>query len=71
MAIAICAVLCGARSYASIAEWAQHRTQEQLRRLWSRYDEKRDAIFHQVNQPSDGYCSQSMLKQLIRPYMAG
>ena len=41
MAIAICAVLCGARSYASIAEWAQYRTQKQLRRLWSRYDEKK------------------------------
>jgi hypothetical protein len=42
MAIAICAVLCGARSYTAIAEWAQHRTQNQLRRLWSRYDEKKE-----------------------------
>ena len=41
MAIAICAVLCGARSYTAIAEWAQHRTQNQLRRLWSRYDDKK------------------------------
>jgi len=41
MAIAICAVLCGARSYAAIAEWAKHRTQKQLNRLWSRYDEKK------------------------------
>ena len=41
MAIAICAVLCGARSYAAIAEWAQHRTQKQLARLWCRYDEKK------------------------------
>ncbi|MFO8164699.1 MAG: ISAs1 family transposase [Desulfatiglandales bacterium] len=40
MAIAICAVLCGARSYAAIAEWAKHRTQKQLNRLWSRYDDK-------------------------------
>jgi len=41
MAIAICAVLCGARSYAAIAEWAQHRTQNQLRRLWSSYNDKK------------------------------
>jgi len=41
MAIAICAVLCGARSYAAIAEWAKHRTQKQLNRLWSRYDDKK------------------------------
>ncbi len=40
MAIAICAVLCGARSYAAIAQWAQHRTKKQLERLW--YDEKRE-----------------------------
>jgi len=40
MAIAIYAVLCGARSYAAIAEWAQHRTEKQLRRLWCRYDDK-------------------------------
>jgi hypothetical protein len=41
MAIAICAVLCGARSYAAIAEWALHRTQKQLERLWCRYDENK------------------------------
>jgi len=41
MAIAICAVLCGARSYAAIAEWAQHRTKKQLERLWCRYDDKK------------------------------
>ena len=41
MAIAICSVLCGARSYAAIAEWAQHRSQNQLNRLWCRYDEKK------------------------------
>jgi len=41
MSIAICAVLCGARSYAAIAEWAQHRTKKQLERLWCRYDEKK------------------------------
>jgi len=27
--------------YAAIAEWAQHRTQNQLKRLWSRYDDKK------------------------------
>ena len=41
LAISICAVLCGARSFAAIAEWAQHRTQNQLNRLWCRYDEKK------------------------------
>jgi len=41
MAIAICAVLCGTHSYIAIAEWARHRTQNQLKRLWSRYDDKK------------------------------
>ncbi len=41
MAIAICAVLCGARSYAAITQWAHHRTQKQLERLWCRYDDKK------------------------------
>lgn len=40
LAIAICAVLCGARGYSAIAQWAQHRTQNQLKRLWCRYNEK-------------------------------
>lgn len=40
IAISICAVLCGARSYVAIAQWAQHRTQKQLKRLWSRYNDK-------------------------------
>jgi hypothetical protein len=40
IAISICAVLCGARSYVAIAQWAQHRTQKQLKRLWCRYNEK-------------------------------
>jgi hypothetical protein len=41
LAISICAVLCGVRSYAAIAEWAQNRTQNQLERLWSRYSDKK------------------------------
>lgn len=40
IATSICAVLCGARSYAAIAQWAQHRTQNQLKRLWSRFNDK-------------------------------
>jgi len=40
LAISICAVLCGARGYSAIAQWAQHRTQKQLKRLWCRYNEK-------------------------------
>lgn len=42
LAISICAVLCGARSFAAIAEWGKHRTQNQLKRLWCRYDDKKD-----------------------------
>ena len=42
LAISICAVLCGARSFAAIAEWATYRTQNQLNRLWCRYDEKKE-----------------------------
>jgi hypothetical protein len=39
LAIAICAVLCGARNYAAIAQWATNRTQNQLKRLWCRFNE--------------------------------
>ena len=42
LAISICAVLCGTRSYVAIAQWAQHRTQKQLKRLWCRYNRKKD-----------------------------
>lgn len=44
LAISICAVLCGARSFAAIAEWAKHRSQNQLNRLWCRYDEKKQCL---------------------------
>jgi len=40
IAISICSVLCGCRSYTAIAQWAQNRTQNQLKRLWSRYNDK-------------------------------
>ena len=40
LAISICAVLCGAKSFNSIAEWASHRSQNHLERLWARYREK-------------------------------
>lgn len=43
LAIAICAVLCGARSYAAIAQFAKLRTRKQLKRLRCRYDRKTDA----------------------------
>lgn len=39
LAIAICAVLCGARNYAAIAQWATNRTENQLKRLWCRFNE--------------------------------
>jgi len=42
LALAICAVLCGARSYAAIAQWAKQRSQKQLQRLWCRHNEKKD-----------------------------
>lgn len=38
LAVAICAVLCGARSYVAIAEWAQRCSQNFLKRLWCRKD---------------------------------
>jgi len=40
LAIAICAVVCGARNYSAIAEWAQQCSQKMLKRLWCRFDEK-------------------------------
>ena len=40
LAIAICAVLCGSRSYAAIAEWAKRCSQKILQRLWCRFDDK-------------------------------
>lgn len=40
LAIAICAVLCGARGYAAIAQWATWCSQKMLQRLWCRFDEK-------------------------------
>lgn len=40
LAIAICAALCGARSYAAIAQFAKLRTRKQLKKLRCRYDRK-------------------------------
>lgn len=40
LAISICAVLCGARGYAAIAEWGKRCSQKMLDRLWCRYNEK-------------------------------
>lgn len=38
LAISICAVICGARSFAAIAEFAKLRTQQQLKKLRCRHD---------------------------------
>jgi len=38
LAISICAVICGARSYAAIAEFAKLRTRKQLKKFRCRYD---------------------------------
>ena len=38
LSMAICATLCGARSYIAIAEWATACTQNQLKRFRARYD---------------------------------
>lgn len=40
LAIALCAVLSGARSYSAIAEWAQRCSQNILKRLWCRFDDR-------------------------------
>jgi hypothetical protein len=40
LAISICAVLCGARGYAAIAEFAKLRIRKQLKKLRCRYDER-------------------------------
>jgi hypothetical protein len=40
LAISICAVLCGARGYAAIAEFAKLRTRKQLKKFRCRYDDR-------------------------------
>jgi|LSQX01.3.fsa_nt_gb hypothetical protein len=41
-AVAICAVLCGARNFVAIAQWAAKQNQDTLRRLGCRYDVSKD-----------------------------
>lgn len=41
IALAVCAVVCGCRSYAAIAQWAAQCSQKMLERLWCRKKEKR------------------------------
>jgi len=41
LAVAVCAVLSGARSFVAIGEWAQELSQKQLQRLCCRYHEDR------------------------------
>jgi hypothetical protein len=43
LAISICAVLCGARNYAAIADFAKSRTRKQLKKLRCRYDDHSNA----------------------------
>lgn len=43
LAIALCAVLSGARSYCAIDEWAQRCSQNILKRLWCRFDDRQKA----------------------------
>lgn len=40
LAVAICAILSGARSFAAIGEWAAKCNQNMLKRLWCRIDRK-------------------------------
>jgi hypothetical protein len=40
IALSICAVLCGCRSYIAIAQWAKHCPQKMLGRLWCRKKEQ-------------------------------
>ncbi len=40
LAISVCAIMSNARSFAAIAEWAKRCSQNRLKRLKSRYDEK-------------------------------
>lgn len=38
LAISMCAIMCNARSFTAIAEWAKDCSQTMLKRLWCRYD---------------------------------
>lgn len=40
LAISICAIICGARSFAAIAQWGQECSQNMLKRLMCRYNKK-------------------------------
>jgi hypothetical protein len=40
LAVSICAVLCGARSFAAISEWGKRCSQNMLKRLWCRFNDK-------------------------------
>ena len=51
LAVAICAVLCGARSYVAIAEWAQRCTQNHLRRLGFRRN-ARTGLYQPPSEPT-------------------
>lgn len=51
LAVAICAVLCGARSYVAIAEWAARSHQSFLRRLGCRRD-PRSRLYQAPSEPT-------------------
>jgi hypothetical protein len=49
IALSICAVLCGCRSYTAIAQWTKHCAQKMLGRLWCR---KKEHIYIPPSEPT-------------------
>jgi hypothetical protein len=49
IALAVCAVVCGCRSYAAIAQWADQCSQKMLERLWCR---KKDGRYLPPSEPT-------------------
>ncbi len=49
IALAVCAVVCGCRSYAAIAQWASQCSQKMLERLWCR---KQDGRYLPPSEPT-------------------
>lgn len=49
IALSICAVICGCRSYTAIAQWTKHCSQKMLGRLWCR---KKEHIYIPPSEPT-------------------